>query len=62
MLSTVILAVGFLLIGEGFAYAVFPSAVKKALSVILLLPLDKMRTLGLITTLVGAIVVWLSLR
>jgi len=62
MLNTVILAIGFLFVGEGLAYAIFPSAVKKALSTILLLPVDKMRTLGLITAVLGAAFIWFSVK
>lgn len=62
MFSTVVLAIGFLLLGEGLAYALFPVAMKRALSVILSLPVDKIRSVGLITALLGAVFVWFSVK
>ncbi len=62
MLNTVILAIGFLLVAEGLAYAVFPKGMRYALSVILLLPVDKLRILGLITAVCGAVAVWFAMK
>lgn len=62
MFSTIVLAIGVLLVIEGLAYALFPSTVKRTLSFILLLPIEQIRFLGLAAAVSGALMVWFSVR
>ena len=59
MFNTVMIAIGLLCIGEGVAYALFPDAVKRAMSLISAYPVEKLRVFGFVGMLVGAMLVWI---
>ncbi len=57
-----IIAIGLLLFIEGMLYALFPSKMKNMLKIIEKLPINQIRTGGLLFTLVGFAIVWYFMR
>ena len=53
-----IIAIGLLLFIEGLLCALFPSKIKNMSKIIETMPTNKLRTIGLIMTLVGFFVIW----
>ena len=53
-----IIAIGLVLFIEGILYALFPSKMKNMLKAIEKLPINQMRTGGLLFALIGFVIVW----
>lgn len=60
-LQTVLVMLAGALIVEGLAYVLAPSLVERLLAALAAMPLDQRRTLGLLTTVTGMIILWLAL-
>lgn len=58
MISTIILALGLVLIVEGLAYALAPSLIEKMLEALRDLPLESRRSIGLTALALGVLLVW----
>ena len=57
-MSTLLLAIGLVLIVEGLAYALAPSLVEQLLEALRQLPVEARRTLGLGAIAIGLVLVW----
>jgi uncharacterized protein YjeT (DUF2065 family) len=51
-------ALGLLLVVEGIVFAAFPEAVKRAMAEAAQSPADRMRIVGLVSAVLGLILVW----
>ncbi len=60
MMATIFLAFGLVLIVEGLAYALAPSLVERMLEVLRSLPESARRQVGLITLVIGVILLWIA--
>ena len=58
MASELVVALGLILVIEGVLYSLFPGAMKRMLEQIRLLPVQSLRTVGLISTVLGVLIVW----
>jgi len=58
--STVLLALGLVMIVEGLAYALAPSLVERMLEMLRALPEAAVRQIGWLVVVTGAILVWFS--
>jgi uncharacterized protein len=56
--STVLLAIGLVLIVEGLAYALAPSLLERMLEILRTLPENMVRQIGLLAVVSGLILVW----
>lgn len=52
-------AIGLVLVIEGFMYALFPDHMKRMIITVLALPSDKIRAIGLVFAAVGLFIVWI---
>ena len=59
-MSTVLLALGLVMIVEGLAYALAPSLVERMLEMLRALPEQAVRQLGLLIVVSGLILVWIA--
>ncbi|MBT3143563.1 DUF2065 domain-containing protein [Phaeobacter gallaeciensis] len=59
-MATIFLAFGLVLIVEGLAYALAPSLVERMLEVLRSLPESARRQVGLITIVIGVILLWIA--
>lgn len=59
MLAELGVAIGLVFILEGLCYALFPNSMKRMLELFRHFPSDKLRWLGILAMLTGAVVVWL---
>ena len=57
-MKELIIAIGLLLFIEGMLYALFPSKMKNMLKIIEKLPVNQLRSGGLLFALIGFLVVW----
>jgi uncharacterized protein YjeT (DUF2065 family) len=55
----VLTALALVLVIEGLLYALFPTAMRQALALALAMPVDRLRTVGLIAAATGVGIVWL---
>ncbi len=55
----VLSALAFIFVIEGLIYALFPEGVKKMMAVIITLPSEKLRNLGVAMVLIGFAFIWL---
>ena len=53
-----IIAIGLVLLIEGLLCALFPSKIKNMSKIIETMPLKKLRTVGLIFSVIGFIIIW----
>ena len=53
-----IIAIGLILFIEGLLCALFPSKIKNMSKIIETMPLKKLRTVGLIFSVIGFIIIW----
>lgn len=60
MIATTLLALGLVLIVEGLVYALAPSLVERMLEMLRSLPEAARRQTGLLSVLLGLILVWLA--
>ncbi len=60
MMSYVFLALGLVLIVEGLAYALAPSLVERMLESLRALPPEARRNIGLLSVVVGVMLLWLA--
>ena len=59
-MSTVLLALGLVMIVEGLAYALAPSLIERMLEMLRALPEQAVRQMGLLIVVSGLILVWIS--
>ncbi len=59
-MSTLLLALGLVMIIEGLAYALAPSLVERMLEMLRALPESAVRQIGWLVVVTGAIFVWLA--
>lgn len=59
-MSTLLLALGLVMIVEGLAYALAPSLIERMLEALRALPEGAVRQVGLLIAVSGLIVVWLA--
>lgn len=57
-MSTVLLALGLVMIVEGLAYALAPSLIERMLEILKSLPETAVRQMGWLVVVTGAILVW----
>ena len=57
-MKELVIAIGLLLFIEGLLYALFPSKMKNMLKIIEKLPVNQLRSGGLLFALIGFLVVW----
>jgi uncharacterized protein YjeT (DUF2065 family) len=55
-----IAALGLVLVIEGLAFAAFPAATKRAMSVLFETPEAQLRTVGVVSAIIGVFVVWMA--
>ncbi len=60
MIEKIILALGLVLVIEGLAYALAPSAIEAMLEALKRTPLETRRLIGLIVLALGVLLVWVS--
>jgi uncharacterized protein YjeT (DUF2065 family) len=60
MMSTLLLALGLVMIVEGLAYALAPSLVERMLEMLRSLPEAAVRQVGWLVVVSGAILVWMA--
>ncbi|WP_295315379.1 DUF2065 domain-containing protein [Roseobacter sp.] len=61
-MSTVLLALGLVMIVEGLAYALAPSLVERMLEMLRSLPESAVRQVGWLVVVSGAILVWIAVN
>ncbi|WP_227267386.1 DUF2065 domain-containing protein [Roseobacter weihaiensis] len=61
-MSTLLLALGLVMIVEGLAYALAPSLVERMLEMLRSLPETAVRQIGWLVVVSGAILIWLALQ
>ena len=61
-MKELVIAFGFLLFIEGILYALFPSKMKNMLKVVEKLPVNQLRTGGLLFAIIGFAIVWYTKR
>ena len=61
-MSTVLLALGLVMIVEGLAYALAPSLVERMLEMLRSLPESAVRQVGWLVVVTGAILVWAAFQ
>jgi len=57
-MSTLVLAIGFVLVFEGLVFALAPSRIEDALRLLAELPVETRRLIGLAAIAVGVLVLW----
>ena len=57
-MSTIVLALGLVLIVEGLVFALAPSRLEELIELIARLPLETRRLIGLLALTLGAMLVW----
>jgi uncharacterized protein YjeT (DUF2065 family) len=55
-----IAALGLVLVIEGLAFAAFPAATKRAMSVLFETPEAQLRAVGVVSAIMGVFVVWMA--
>jgi uncharacterized protein len=55
-----IAALGLVLVIEGLAFAAFPAATKRAMSVLFETPEAQLRAVGVVSAIIGVFVVWMA--
>jgi len=58
-MSDFLAALGLVLVIEGILFAGFPAAAKRAMSAVMSTPDGSMRIIGLISAVIGVLVVWM---
>tara|TARA_B100001996_G_scaffold373400_1_gene350839 strand:- start:342 stop:527 length:186 start_codon:yes stop_codon:yes gene_type:complete len=53
-----IIAIGLVLFIEGFLCALFPSKIKNMSKLIEAMPVNNLRTIGIVFTIIGFIIIW----
>ena len=53
-----IIAIGLVLFIEGFLCALFPSKIKNMSKLIEAMPVNNLRTVGIVFTIIGFIIIW----
>ena len=61
-MSTLLLAIGLVLMIEGLAYALAPSLLERMLEILRSLPESTVRQIGLLAVVSGLILVWASFQ
>lgn len=60
MVAELLTAFALILVIEGALYALFPQAMKRLLLHVMGMPVSSMRTVGLVSVIVGVVLVWLA--
>lgn len=58
-MSDFLVALGLVFVIEGIAFAAMPAAAKRAVGAVMATPESALRLIGLVSALIGLIVVWL---
>jgi uncharacterized protein YjeT (DUF2065 family) len=58
-MSDFIAALGLVLVLEGLAYAAFPGAMRRAVEIMAASPDGQLRVAGIVSAIVGLVIVWL---
>jgi uncharacterized protein len=58
-MSDFVVAIGLVLAIEGILFAAFPIAAKRAMAAALEIPDGRLRVVGIVSALVGLVIVWL---
>ena len=61
-MSDFLVALGLVLVIEGILFAAFPSGTKRAMAAALETPETRLRIVGLVSALLGIVIVWLVRR
>ena len=61
MISTVIVAIGLVLVFEGLVFALAPQRLEEIIAAISRMPLDQRRIIGLAGVALGVVIVWIAL-
>lgn len=59
-MTIVLLAIGFVLVFEGLVLALAPSRIEEAMRLLLTLPVEKRRLIGLVALAGGVVVLWIA--
>ena len=59
-MSTILLAIGLVLVVEGLVFALAPSRLEQLLDVIRQMPVETRRVIGLTALAVGVLLIWLA--
>jgi hypothetical protein len=59
-MSTILLAIGLVLVVEGLVFALAPSRLEQLLDVIRQMPVETRRLIGLTALAVGVLLIWLA--
>lgn len=59
-MSTILLALGLVLVVEGLAFALAPSRMEDLIALIARMPQGRRRTLGLLALALGIVLIWLA--
>lgn len=59
-MTIVLLAIGFVLVFEGLVLALAPSRIEEAMRLLLTLPVEKRRLIGLVALAAGVAVLWIA--
>lgn len=57
-MSDFVAAIGLVLVIEGLAFAAFPAATRRALTVLFETPETQLRTVGILSAVLGVVIVW----
>lgn len=57
--TTLLTAIGLVFVLEGLLYALFPQAMKRTVAMLLEMPDNKVRDVGLMAAIIGAVIIWL---
>ena len=59
-MTIVLLAIGFVLVFEGLVLALAPSRIEEAMRLLLTMPVEKRRLIGLVALAAGVAVLWIA--
>ncbi len=59
-MTIVLLAIGFVLVFEGLVLALAPSRIEEAMRLLMTLPVDRRRLIGLAALAAGVVVLWIA--
>lgn len=57
-MSDFVAAIGLVLVIEGLAFAAFPAATRRALTMLFETPETQLRTVGILSAVLGVVIVW----
>ena len=57
-MTEIIIAIGLVLFIEGLLCALFPSKIKNMSKLIETMPINNLRTIGLVSAIIGLVIIW----